>query len=55
MFFNYSFHRYKGFYEYLKLKGEDVESHVGLDVLIDGTVPAGPFHYPYLYIFHKHM
>jgi N-acetylgalactosamine kinase len=23
------------------LKGEDVESRVGLDVLIDGTVPAG--------------
>lgn len=32
---------YKGLYEYLKLKGEDVESRVGLDVLIDGTVPAG--------------
>jgi len=38
IFFNYSFHMYKGFYEYLKLKGEYVESHVGLDVLIEGTI-----------------
>ena len=55
MFFNNFFHGYEGFYEYLKLKGQDVESHVGLDVLIDGTFAAGLFHCPCLYIFHKHV
>nr|CAN71804.1 hypothetical protein VITISV_029074 [Vitis vinifera] len=31
---------YKGYYEYAKLKGVDVGVPVGLDVLIDGTVPT---------------
>lgn len=33
--------RYKGLYEYAKSKGLDVGSPVGLDVLVDGTVPTG--------------
>lgn len=33
--------RYKGFYEYAKLKGIDVGKPVGLDVIVDGTVPTG--------------
>ncbi|KAK9139159.1 hypothetical protein Scep_008840 [Stephania cephalantha] len=32
---------YKGFYEFAKAKGLDVGTPVGLDVLIDGTVPTG--------------
>lgn len=32
---------YKGYYEYAKLKGVDIGSPVGLDVLVDGTVPTG--------------
>ncbi|MQM02343.1 hypothetical protein Taro_035108 [Colocasia esculenta] len=32
---------YKGFYEYVKLKGIDAGEPVGLDVLVDGTVPTG--------------
>ncbi|XP_021808637.1 galactokinase [Prunus avium] len=32
---------YKGFYEYAKSKGENIGAPVGLDVLVDGTVPAG--------------
>ncbi|XP_019181234.1 PREDICTED: galactokinase [Ipomoea nil] len=32
---------YKGFYEYAKSKGIDVGVPVGLDVVIDGTVPTG--------------
>uniref|UniRef100_A0A2P2K6T6 Uncharacterized protein MANES_15G001800 n=1 Tax=Rhizophora mucronata TaxID=61149 RepID=A0A2P2K6T6_RHIMU len=32
---------YKGFYEYAKSKGMDIGVPVGLDVLIDGTVPTG--------------
>ncbi|CAA6663659.1 unnamed protein product [Spirodela intermedia] len=32
---------YKGFYEYVKQKGIDVGEPVGLDVLVDGTVPTG--------------
>ncbi|KAH0733604.1 hypothetical protein KY289_004792 [Solanum tuberosum] len=32
---------YKGFYEYAKLKGVDVGEPVGLDVIVDGTVPTG--------------
>ncbi|XP_047263061.1 galactokinase isoform X3 [Capsicum annuum] len=32
---------YKGFYEYAKLKGIDVGEPVGLDVVVDGTVPTG--------------
>ncbi|MCD7459490.1 galactokinase [Datura stramonium] len=32
---------YKGFYAYAKLKGIDVGEPVGLDVIIDGTVPTG--------------
>ncbi|KAJ9154626.1 hypothetical protein P3X46_027945 [Hevea brasiliensis] len=32
---------YKGYYEYAKLKGVDVGVPVGLDVLVDGTVPTG--------------
>ncbi|KAK1278281.1 Galactokinase [Acorus gramineus] len=32
---------YKGFHEFLKLKGVDVGESVGLDVLVDGTVPTG--------------
>ncbi|KAG5632387.1 hypothetical protein H5410_004104 [Solanum commersonii] len=35
------FHLYKGFYEYAKLKGIDVGEPVGLDVIVDGTVPTG--------------
>ena len=33
--------RYKGFHEYAKSVGLDVGSPVGLDVIIDGTVPTG--------------
>ena len=33
--------RYKGFYEYVKSKGLNVGVLVGLDVMIDGTVPTG--------------
>lgn len=33
--------RYKGFYEYAKVKGLEVGPLVGLDVLVDGTVPTG--------------
>ncbi|XP_057957905.1 galactokinase [Malania oleifera] len=32
---------YKGFYEYAKSKGVDVGEPVGLDVVVDGTVPTG--------------
>ncbi|KAK7338674.1 hypothetical protein VNO77_19299 [Canavalia gladiata] len=32
---------YKGFYNYVKLKGMDVGQPVGLDVLVDGTVLTG--------------
>ncbi|XP_061369261.1 galactokinase-like isoform X2 [Gastrolobium bilobum] len=32
---------YKGFYDYVKLKGVDVGQPVGLDVLVDGTVLTG--------------
>ncbi|KAJ8528886.1 hypothetical protein K7X08_030626 [Anisodus acutangulus] len=32
---------YKGFYEYAKLKQIDVGAPVGLDVIVDGTVPTG--------------
>lgn len=33
--------RYKGIYEFAKAKGVDVGQPVGLDVVIDGTVPTG--------------
>ncbi|PNX60936.1 galactokinase, partial [Trifolium pratense] len=33
--------KYKGFYDYAKLKGVNVGEPVGLDVLVDGTVPTG--------------
>ncbi|KAL4306732.1 hypothetical protein AHAS_Ahas16G0207700 [Arachis hypogaea] len=33
--------RYKGFYDYAKAKGVNVGPPVGLDVVIDGTVPTG--------------
>ncbi|GLT67187.1 hypothetical protein SLA2020_395130 [Shorea laevis] len=32
---------YKGYYEHAKLKGVNVDEPVGLDILIDGTVPTG--------------
>ncbi|KAL8105439.1 galactokinase-like [Apium graveolens] len=32
---------YKGYYEYAKLKGLEVGPLVGLDILVDGTVPTG--------------
>ncbi|XP_030508612.2 galactokinase isoform X2 [Cannabis sativa] len=32
---------YKGYYEYSKSKGVKVDETVGLDVLVDGTVPTG--------------
>uniref|UniRef100_A0A7C9CS37 Galactokinase n=1 Tax=Opuntia streptacantha TaxID=393608 RepID=A0A7C9CS37_OPUST len=32
---------YKGFYEYAKTKGINVGEPVGLDILVDGTVPTG--------------
>ncbi|KAF5196226.1 Galactokinase [Thalictrum thalictroides] len=32
---------YKGFYEFAKSKGVDVGVPVGLDILVDGTVPTG--------------
>lgn len=35
--------RYKGYYEYAKLKGLEVGPPVGLDILVDGTVPTGKF------------
>ncbi|KAL9267449.1 Galactokinase-like protein, partial [Drosera capensis] len=34
-------YRYKGFYEYAKSKGVDTGHLVGLDILVDGTVPTG--------------
>jgi N-acetylgalactosamine kinase len=33
--------RYKGFYEFAKSKGVDLGDAVGLDVIVDGTVPTG--------------
>ncbi|KAK6282022.1 hypothetical protein POUND7_015847 [Theobroma cacao] len=36
-----SFTLYKGYYEYAKSKGVDVSVPVGLDVLVEGTVPTG--------------
>ncbi|KAL0927385.1 hypothetical protein M5K25_001550 [Dendrobium thyrsiflorum] len=38
---HYFFCGYKGFYEYAKSKGLDVGEPVGLDVIVDGTVPTG--------------
>ncbi|RDX87546.1 Galactokinase, partial [Mucuna pruriens] len=38
---NYFICGYKGFYDYVKLKGVDVGQAVGLDVLVDGTVLTG--------------
>lgn len=35
------FCRYKGYYEYASKKGVNVGQPVGLDVLVDGTVPTG--------------
>ncbi|KAI4344762.1 hypothetical protein L6164_011953 [Bauhinia variegata] len=32
---------YKGYYDYAKSKGVDVGQPIGLDVLVDGTVPTG--------------
>ncbi|EXC27501.1 hypothetical protein L484_004573 [Morus notabilis] len=32
---------YKGYYEYAKSKGVNVDAPVGLDILVDGTVPTG--------------
>ncbi|GAV71690.1 GHMP_kinases_N domain-containing protein/GHMP_kinases_C domain-containing protein/GalKase_gal_bdg domain-containing protein [Cephalotus follicularis] len=32
---------YKGYYEYAKSKGVNVEEPVGLDIVVDGTVPTG--------------
>lgn len=32
---------YKGYYEYAKSKGINVDVPVGLDILVDGTVPTG--------------
>ncbi|XP_073008734.1 galactokinase [Typha latifolia] len=32
---------YKGFYEFVRSKGIDVGTPVGLDVVVDGTVPTG--------------
>ncbi|KAF4403443.1 hypothetical protein G4B88_008089 [Cannabis sativa] len=32
---------YKGYYEYAKSKGLKVDEPVGLDILVDGTVPTG--------------
>ncbi|KAF4394957.1 hypothetical protein F8388_017685 [Cannabis sativa] len=32
---------YKGYYEYAKSKGIKVDEPVGLDILVDGTVPTG--------------
>ncbi|CAG7890840.1 unnamed protein product [Brassica rapa] len=34
-------YRYKGFHEYAKSKGVNVDSPVGLDVVVDGIVPTG--------------
>lgn len=39
-------HRYKGFHEYAKSKGVNVDSPVGLDVVVDGIVPTGPIYFP---------
>uniref|UniRef100_A0A0C9S9T9 TSA: Wollemia nobilis Ref_Wollemi_Transcript_6197_2086 transcribed RNA sequence n=1 Tax=Wollemia nobilis TaxID=56998 RepID=A0A0C9S9T9_9CONI len=38
---NYFLCGYKGFHEYVRSKGVDVGEPVGLDVLVDGTVPTG--------------
>ena len=35
------FCRYKGYHDYAKSKGLDVSLPVGLDVIVDGTVPTG--------------
>lgn len=32
---------YKGYYEYAKSKGVNIDAPVGLDILVDGTVPTG--------------
>lgn len=40
--------RYKGFHEFVKSKGIDVGVPVGLDVIVDGTVPTGGFTLPIL-------
>lgn len=40
--------RYKGFHEFVKSKGIDVGLPVGLDVLVDGTVPTGIFVLPFV-------
>lgn len=37
----YFFCRYKGYYDYAKLKGVNVGHPVGFDVLVDGRVPTG--------------
>ncbi|KAG5138765.1 hypothetical protein JHK82_023496 [Glycine max] len=36
-FVNFMLRKYKGFYDYVKLKGVDVGQPLGLDVLVDGT------------------
>ncbi|GLJ31642.1 hypothetical protein SUGI_0635670 [Cryptomeria japonica] len=38
---NYFLCGYKGFHEYIRSKGMDVGAPVGLDILVDGTVPTG--------------
>ncbi|KAG5017946.1 hypothetical protein JHK85_024082 [Glycine max] len=40
-FVNFMLRKYKGFYDYVKLKGVDVGQPLGLDVLVDGTVLTG--------------
>lgn len=42
--------RYKGFHEFVKSKGIDVGVPVGLDVIVDGTVPTGGFTLPIFYV-----
>jgi N-acetylgalactosamine kinase len=41
IFVSFSICRYKGVYEYCKSKGIDLGKPVGLDVVVDGTVPQG--------------
>jgi hypothetical protein len=38
---SFSIGRYKGVYEYCKSKGIDLGKPVGLDIVVDGSVPQG--------------
>ena len=48
-------YRYKGFHEYAKSKGVNVDSPVGLDVVVDGIVPTGLSTSQYIYASCSHF